>query len=76
MVGSATVSYTHLIQQFYNELLKSGRVQKKNQPELREHGLSPRMVQSVSYTHLDVYKRQCYLLDYRTETGTGFSAMF
>ena len=35
------------IQQFYNELLKSGRVQKKNQPELREHGLSPRMVQCV-----------------------------
>ena len=32
------------IQQFYNELLKSGRVQKKNQPELKEHGLSPRMV--------------------------------
>ena len=29
------------IQQFYNELLKSGRVQKKNQPELKEHGLSP-----------------------------------
>ena len=26
------------IQQFYNELLKSGRVQKKNQPELKEHG--------------------------------------
>ena len=35
------------IQQFYNELLKSGRVQKKNQPELKEHGLSPRMVQCV-----------------------------
>ena len=35
------------IQQFYNELLKSGRVQKKNRPELREHGLSPRMVQCV-----------------------------
>ena len=35
------------IQQFYNELLKSGRVQKKNQPELREHGLSSRMVQCV-----------------------------
>ena len=35
------------IQQFYNELLKNGRVQKKNQPELREHGLSPRMVQCV-----------------------------
>ena len=35
------------IQEFYNELLKSGRVQKKNQPELREHGLSPRMVQCV-----------------------------
>ena len=31
------------IQQFYNELLKSGRVQKKNQPELKERGLSPRM---------------------------------
>ena len=29
------------IQHFYNELLKSGRVQKKNQPELKEHGLSP-----------------------------------
>ena len=29
------------------ELLKSGRVQKKNQPELKEHGLSPRMVQCV-----------------------------
>ena len=35
------------IQQFYNELLKNGRVQKKNQPELKEHGLSPRMVQCV-----------------------------
>ena len=35
------------IQQFYNELLKSGRVQKKNQPELKDHGLSPRMVQCV-----------------------------
>ena len=35
------------IQQFYNELLKTGRVQKKNQPELKEHGLSPRMVQCV-----------------------------
>ena len=35
------------IQQFYNELLKSGRVQKKNQPKLKEHGLSPRMVQCV-----------------------------
>ena len=35
------------IQQFYNELLKSGRVQKKNHPELKEHGLSPRMVQCV-----------------------------
>ena len=35
------------ILQFYNELLKSGRVQKKNQPELKEHGLSPRMVQCV-----------------------------
>ena len=35
------------IQQFYNELLKSGRIQKKNQPELKEHGLSPRMVQCV-----------------------------
>ena len=35
------------IQQFYNELLKNGRVQKKKQPELREHGLSPRMVQCV-----------------------------
>ena len=35
------------IQQFYNDLLKSGRVQKKNQPELKEHGLSPRMVQCV-----------------------------
>ena len=35
------------IQQFYNELLKSGRVQKKNQSELKEHGLSPRMVQCV-----------------------------
>ena len=35
------------IQQFYNELLKSGRVQKKNQPELKEHSLSPRMVQCV-----------------------------
>ena len=35
------------IQQFYNELLKSGRVQKKNQPELKELGLSPRMVQCV-----------------------------
>ena len=35
------------IRQFYNELLKSGRVQKKNQPELKEHGLSPRMVQCV-----------------------------
>ena len=35
------------IQQFYNELLKSGRVQKKKQPELKEHGLSPRMVQCV-----------------------------
>ncbi len=29
------------IQQFYNELLKNGRVQKKNQPELKEHSLSP-----------------------------------
>ena len=35
------------IQQFYNELLKSGRVQKKNQPELKEHSLSLRMVQCV-----------------------------
>ncbi len=35
------------IQQFYSELLKNGRVQKKNQPELKEHGLSPRMVQCV-----------------------------
>ena len=35
------------IQQFYNELLKSGHIQKKNQPELKEHGLSPRMVQCV-----------------------------
>ena len=35
------------IQQFYNELLKSGRVQKKNQAELKEHSLSPRMVQCV-----------------------------
>ncbi len=35
------------IQQFYNELLKSGRVQKKKQPELKEHGLSPCMVQCV-----------------------------
>ena len=35
------------IQQFYNELLKSGRIQKKNKPELKEHGLSPRMVQCV-----------------------------
>ena len=35
------------IQQFYNELRKSGRIQKKNQPELKEHGLSPRMVQCV-----------------------------
>ena len=35
------------IQQFYNELLKSGRVQKKKQPELKERGLSPCMVQCV-----------------------------
>ena len=35
------------IQQFYNELLKSGRVQKPNQPELHDRSLSPRMVQSV-----------------------------
>ena len=35
------------IQQLYNELRKSGRIQKKNQPELKEHGLSPRMVQCV-----------------------------
>ena len=35
------------IQQFYNELLKSGHVQKKKQPELKEHGLSPCMVQCV-----------------------------
>ena len=35
------------IQQFYNELLKNGRVQKKNQPELKDHGLSPCMVQCV-----------------------------
>ena len=35
------------IQRFYNELLKSGRVQKPNQPELHDRSLSPRMVQSV-----------------------------
>ena len=35
------------IQRFYNELLKNGRVQKPNQPELHDRSLSPRMVQSV-----------------------------
>ena len=35
------------IQSFYNELLKSGRVQKPNRPELHDRSLSPRMVQSV-----------------------------
>ena len=48
-IGSAKLEKLTMlqIQQFYNELLKSGRVQKKNQPEPKEHGLSPRMVQCV-----------------------------
>ena len=43
------------IQRFYNNLQKSGRVQRKNFPELKDKSLSPR---AVSYTHLDVNKRQ------------------
>ncbi len=54
------------IQQFYNELLKTGRVQKKNQPELKEHGLSPRMVQCV---HVVLNKA----LEYAVEEKADFS---
>ena len=35
------------IQQFYNNLQKSGRVQRKNFPELRDKSLSPRVVRGV-----------------------------
>ena len=35
------------IQRFYNNLQKSGRVQRKNFPELRDKSLSPRVVRGV-----------------------------
>lgn len=35
------------IQRFYNTLQKSGRVQRKNFPELKDKSLSPRVVRGV-----------------------------
>ena len=59
------------IQQFYNELLKSGRVQKKNQPELKEHGLSPRMVQCV---HVVLNKAEDQAVPRDRRFGSGHAA--
>ena len=59
------------IQQFYNELLKSGRVQKKNQPELKEHGLSPRMVQCV---HVVLNKAEDQAVPRDCGLGSGHAA--